>query len=69
MLRTGIILLILGLGAFILPQFGLQFKLFTVFNDIFGGGETYVEIALAGIGAVLVCIHLFKGKEDKSSAA
>ncbi|KOS60140.1 hypothetical protein FJQ98_10680 [Lysinibacillus agricola] len=69
MFRTGIIFLILGLGAFILPQFGLQFKLFTVFNDIFGGGETFVEIALAGIGAVLVCMHLFKEKMDKSFAA
>jgi len=69
MLRTGIIFLILGLGAFILPLFGIQFKLFTVFGKIFSGGETFVEIAFAGIGAVLVGIHLFKGNKDKSSAA
>ncbi|MFT9818260.1 hypothetical protein [Lysinibacillus sp. NPDC056185] len=69
MLRTGIIFLILGLGAFILPLFGIQFKLFTVFGKIFGGGETFVEIAFAGIGAILVGIHLFKGNKDKSSAA
>ncbi|WP_442602291.1 hypothetical protein [Paenibacillus sp. KN14-4R] len=69
MLRTGIIFLILGLGAFILPQFGLQFKLFNVLEDIFGGSQTIVEIAVAAIGAILVGIHLFKGKKDTSSAA
>ena len=69
MKSVGILFLILGLGAFILPYFGLQFKLFTVFGKIFGGGETYAEIALACIGAVLIGIHLFKGKKDKSSAA
>ncbi len=69
MLRTGIVFLILGLGAFILPQIGLQFKLFTVFGKIFGGGEIFVEIAIASIGAILIGIHLFKGNKDKSSAA
>ena len=69
MLRVGVLFLILGLGAFILPLIGMQFKLFTVFAKIFGGGETYAEIGMAAIGAVLVCIHLFKGKTDKSSAA
>ncbi|MEY9977609.1 hypothetical protein ABH968_002555 [Lysinibacillus sp. RC79] len=46
MLRTGILFLILGLGAFILPQFGMQFKLFTVFGKIFGGGETLLKLLL-----------------------
>jgi len=69
MKNLGILFLILGLGAFILPLFGLQFKLFTVFGKIFGGGETYAEIALACIGAVLIGVHLFKAKKDKSSAA
>ena len=69
MLRVGIIFLILGLGAFILPLMGMQFKLFTVFGKIFGGGETIAEIAIAVIGAILVVIHLLKPKTDKSSAA
>ncbi|MDR0271277.1 hypothetical protein [Paenibacillus sp.] len=69
MLRTGILFLILGLGAFILPQFGLQFKLFNVLEEIFGGSQTIVEIGVAVLGAVLVGISLIKGKKDKSAAA
>ncbi|MCR8642766.1 hypothetical protein NV379_08830 [Paenibacillus sp. N1-5-1-14] len=67
MLRAGIIFLILGVGAFILPQFGLQFKLFNVLEDLFGESQTLVEIGVAVLGAILVVIHF--AKKNNSSAA
>jgi hypothetical protein len=53
MVGLGVALLILGLGSFLLPMFGLQFPLLSIFGP---ENETIVGIAVAVIGAVLIVI-------------
>lgn len=48
--KLGVTLLIFGIGSFILPLFGLQFKLFL----LFGGASPVVSIILAIIGVLLL---------------
>jgi len=50
--RLGFWLIILGVGAFILPRIGLQFKLVS----LFGQYQVYAAIAFAVIGVILVLI-------------
>ncbi|TCZ78799.1 hypothetical protein E0485_06905 [Paenibacillus albiflavus] len=65
MRNFGVILLILGIGGFILPYFGIQFK---IFNKL-GEYETIGEIAAIVIGAILVVISLMKSKNNDTSAS
>ena len=58
----GITLLILGIGSFILPLLGLQFRLLNLFGDatpVLGAG-------LAVLGAVLVGLSFRSGGRDSS---
>lgn len=48
----GIWLLVLGVGAFILPYFGLQFKILNVFGDAL----PLVAGGIAVVGAVLLAL-------------
>ena len=50
MKRFGITLIIIGIGAFILPYLGRQF----VFISIFGPAATFVSIAAVAVGIILV---------------
>lgn len=50
MRRFGITLLILGIGSFILPLFGRQFRLLS----LFGGATPVVAVILAILGAGLI---------------
>ena len=52
MRSTGVWLLILGVGAFVLPYFGLQFKILSVF------GEALPMVAggMAVVGAVVLAL-------------
>jgi len=61
----GTILLILGIGSFILPYFGYQFKLFNKLGEY----ETIAEIAAIVIGAILLVISFMKSKNNDTSAS
>jgi uncharacterized membrane protein YeaQ/YmgE (transglycosylase-associated protein family) len=49
MKRLGWLLVILGVGSFILPFFGLQFKLMMLFGD-----SPIVAIVMAIVGAIIL---------------
>ena len=55
----GITLLILGIGSFILPLIGLQFRLL----NLFGAATSIIGAVLALIGAVLVILSFRRGGE------
>lgn len=54
----GAFLLILGIGSFILPFFGLQFQLLNLFGDY----QLIASIAAIVIGVVLIVLDLVKNK-------
>jgi hypothetical protein len=61
MRSTGIWLLVLGVGAFILPYFGLQFKILSVFGDslpMAAGG-------VAVVGAVLLALSFRAAPQEQ----
>lgn len=57
MRNGGIWLLVLGIGAFILPYFGLQFKILNVFGDAL----PMVAGGIAVVGAVLLALSFRAG--------
>jgi hypothetical protein len=57
MRSTGIWLLILGGGSFILPMFGLQFRLL----DLLGDARPIVAGAMAVVGVVLLALSFKSG--------
>ena len=59
----GIWMVILGVGAFVLPYFGLQFKIL----NLFGEASPMVAGGLAVIGAVLLGLS-FRGDAQSSQA-
>jgi len=63
MRSTGIWLLVLGVGAFILPFFGLQFKVLSLFGDAL----PMVAGGMALVGAVLVALS-FRGSSEAPEA-
>lgn len=59
-MRTwGIWLLVLGVGAFILPYFGLQFKIL----NVFGEALPMVAGGIAVVGAVLLALSFRAGSQ------
>ncbi len=52
MRNTGIWLLVFGLGAFVLPYFGLQFKILS----IFGQALPIVAGGMAVVGAIVLAL-------------
>ncbi len=54
MRSTGALLLVLGVGSFVLPMFGLQFKLLQALGDT----TPYVGSGLAVVGAILLLVSL-----------
>ena len=59
MVGWGLILLILGLGSFLMPLLGMQFALARIFGP---GNETVVGIALSVAGLLLIIIGLRRGR-------
>lgn len=55
----GIWLLVLGIGAFILPYFGLQFKILSVFGDAL----PMVAGGVAVVGAILLALSFRAGSQ------
>jgi hypothetical protein len=56
----GVLLVILGIGSFVLPMIGLQFRLMDVVEDY----QPYAGIVVAAIGAVLI----YLGMQRRSAA-
>jgi hypothetical protein len=50
MMRFGVLLLILGIGSFILPLFDVQFKIMAVF----GSAQPIVAGVMIALGAFLI---------------
>jgi hypothetical protein len=64
MVSFGVLLLILGIGSFILPLLGLQFRILS----IFGPNQEIVAIGMAVVGAVLVVLGLSRGRQRAPEA-
>jgi hypothetical protein len=64
MVSFGVLLLILGIGSFILPLLGLQFRVLSVF----GPNQDVAAIAMAVVGAALVVVGLSRGRQRASEA-
>lgn len=60
MKKWGIILLVFGVGSFILPFFGLQFRLLS----LFGEATPIVGAILAIVGVILLVLPLGMKKEE-----
>ena len=59
MRNTAIFLLVLGVGAFVLPMMGLQFKILS----LFGEATPMVAAGMAVVGGVMLFLSFRGGKE------
>jgi hypothetical protein len=59
MRNSGIWLIVLGVGAFVLPYFGLQFKILSVFGDAL----PMVAGGVAVVGAVMLALSFRAGSQ------
>jgi len=57
----GVALLILGIGSFILPLVGMQFRLLSLFGE---GSQPIVAIVIAVIGAVLIFVSMSRDQGE-----
>jgi putative Mn2+ efflux pump MntP len=55
----GVALLVFGIGSFILPLIGMQFRLLSIFGE---GSQPIVGVVLAVIGAVLIFVSMTRGQ-------
>lgn len=62
MRSAGIWMLVLGVGAFVLPYFGLQFKILSIFGDAL----PMVAGGIAVIGAVVLALSFRAGQHAES---
>ena len=62
MRNTAIFLVLLGVGAFVLPMFGLQFKILS----LFGEATPMVAGGMAFVGAVMLFMSFRSGPEAQS---
>ena len=63
--RIGGTLLVIGIGGFVLPLFGMQFRLL----NLFGEAQPVVGALMAMIGLTLFAIGLIAGKAAPSGTA
>jgi hypothetical protein len=61
MRQIAIFLLVMGIGSFVLPMMGLQFRLMS----IFGGASSMVAIGCIIVGGVLLAISLKRGDDEE----
>jgi hypothetical protein len=68
MKRFGIFLLVIGIGTFILPYMGLQFKIMSIFGD----NQRTAAIVAAVVGLILIALDTARNKkqnvEEKDTA-
>ncbi|MBD0325066.1 MAG: hypothetical protein ICV68_01465 [Pyrinomonadaceae bacterium] len=60
MIGFGILLIILGIGSLILPQFNIQFRLMSLLDDL----QPAAGIVIAAIGALLLVLGM-RGQRSK----
>jgi hypothetical protein len=58
MTRIATMLLVLGIGSFILPFFGLQFRLLKIFGD----AQPIISVIMALLGGVLLVAQIVRSK-------
>jgi hypothetical protein len=59
MRNTAIFLLVMGVGAFVLPMMGLQFKILSIFGD----ATPMVAGGMAVVGAIMLFLS-FRGSQQ-----
>lgn len=59
LLGSGLVLILVGLLSFVLPQFGRQFLLITA-----AGGGSGIPLVLIGVGVLLAVVAIKKMKSD-----
>lgn len=62
MRNTAIFLLVFGVGAFVLPMIGLQFKLLSIFGD----ATPMVAGGMAVVGAIMLFLSFRAGAETEA---
>ena len=65
MVGWGVILLVLGVGSFLMPFVGMQFALARFFGP---GNDTLVGIVLSVVGLLLIVIGLRRGRTSDVDA-
>ena len=60
---AAITFLILGIGSFILPLIGIQFKILIALDALTGGNGWLISLIFILIGAILFVIHLLNNKK------
>jgi hypothetical protein len=58
MTRIAVLLLVLGIGSFILPLFGLQFRLLNLFGD----AQPIASIVMALVGGALLVAQMIRSR-------
>lgn len=61
MIGWGVLLIILGVGSFILPQFNMQFRLMSLLD----GAQPAAGIVVAALGVLLVVLGLRRQRTIK----
>jgi hypothetical protein len=65
MTRIGILLVVLGVGSFVLPMIGFQFRLMDLVEDY----QPFAGIIVAAIGAVLLYLGYMQRPKAPAPAA
>jgi hypothetical protein len=60
----GVLLLILGLGTFVLRAFDYEFRILSWAEDY----QPWFSIGLAALGLILVVVSMMRGRGDESAA-
>jgi hypothetical protein len=60
----GILLLILGLGTFVLRAFDYEFRILSWADDY----QPWFSVGLAALGLILVVVSMMRGRGDESTA-
>jgi hypothetical protein len=60
----GVLLLILGLGTFVLRTFDYEFRILSWADDY----QPWFSIGLAALGLILVVVSMMRGRGDESAA-
>jgi len=61
MIGWGVTILIIGIGSFLLPMMGMQFRIMAIFGE---GNEQMGGVILAVIGVILIVIGALKGRKS-----
>jgi hypothetical protein len=60
----GVLLLILGLGTFVLRTFDYEFRILSWADEY----QPWFSIGLAALGLIIVVVSMMRGRSDESTA-